>query len=167
MLAYVFLILAATPQAQDEELPPVIRAAPTPPKDKPRVICDNCFTAASVANCSTASPIKWQRNPTPKSNADRWVTANDYPAHLTTNKEHGTVAFRLTVDQNGKVATCDIALSSGFAELDNATCSRIIKRARFNPAFDKQGNPVVGQISGRVHWSIAGGKTAVSTKFLD
>ncbi|WP_163596934.1 energy transducer TonB, partial [Klebsiella pneumoniae] len=56
----------------------------------------------------------------------------DYPASALRNDEEGEVKFKLTVAGDGNVERCEITASSGFADLDAATCALIARRARFS-----------------------------------
>jgi TonB family protein len=68
---------------------------------------------------------------------------SDYPVEARGNGWQGTVVADLTIDTNSKVDRCDIVKSSGYKLLDDTTCGILIKRARFHPAKDKSGNPVI------------------------
>lgn len=71
---------------------------------------------------------------TPTSNPGRWVKTSDYPASAMTENREGVTAFRLTVDADGGVSSCEITTSSGHADLDEAACTIVRREARFNPA---------------------------------
>jgi TonB family protein len=66
----------------------------------------------------------------------------------------GTVGFRLTVGPNGVATHCETTSSSGWSDLDAATCSNVLRRARFDPALDQDGEPTTGFYSNRVNWKI-------------
>ena len=70
------------------------------------------------------------------------VSADDYPRVAVANGWQGDVGVELTVDRTGRVTACRVTKSSGHQVLDDATCSLLIKRARFDPARDDKGNPV-------------------------
>ena len=63
----------------------------------------------------------------------------DYPAEAVRKGEQGEVVADLLVNPTGGVETCSVVLSSGFADLDQATCAVIHTRARFMPAKDAAG----------------------------
>ena len=85
-----------------------------------------------------------------------YFSADDYPATSLRAWQEGTTSFRLLVAANGRVAACQITLSSGFQALDMATCRILRSRARYQPARDAAGNPVEGTDSGRVTWRLPG-----------
>lgn len=60
-----------------------------------------------------------------------WITADDYPPSSIRAGEEGTVAIRWTVDDAGRVRSCEIASTSGFPRLDAAACRAITSRARY------------------------------------
>src|SRR6476646_7716565 len=45
-----------------------------------------------------------------------------YPAGAAKRGEQGRVSFRLTIEPDGLISTCDVTESSGFATLDKETC---------------------------------------------
>jgi TonB family protein len=78
------------------------------------------------------------------------VTASDYPSS-DRNKE-GTTKFEMTVGADGRPVSCAVTTSSGHSDLDSAACRAFLKRARFSPAKDLQGNPIPGRYRGTVTW---------------
>jgi len=91
---------------------------------------------------------------TPRGNPANWATTNDYPTRALREEREGTTGFRVTVGPDGRVTSCDITSSSGSSDLDEATCSNVTRRARFNPATDGEGQPTSGSYSNRVRWVI-------------
>lgn len=94
------------------------------------------------------------RQPTPRNNPGRWIVSTDYPKIAMLMQETGSTGFRLTVSKDGRVTGCKVTRSSGFARLDELTCSLITRRARFDPGL-RRGEPVEGSYSNRVRWMIA------------
>ncbi len=90
--------------------------------------------------------------PIPRSNPDRWVTPNDYPVKALRRELQGTTIYLVTVSPKGRVESCVITKSSGHAILDITTCKVVKRRARFRPATNKNGTPVIGEYSGDVEW---------------
>lgn len=104
---------------------------------------------AEAARCTPAAPK-------PKGNPGSWVT--DYPSRALREEREGTTSFVLEVDPSGRVASCTITASSGSADLDEATCKSVRRRARFSPGIDAQCKPVGGKYSNRVQWRIPDGR---------
>ena len=84
-------------------------------------------------------------------------SADDYPADAQRKGEEGTVQARLAIDSSGRVSNCTVIRSSGFKSLDDATCSILTRRARFNPARDAAGRRVPDTVvTPPVKWQLEG-----------
>lgn len=79
---------------------------------------------------------------------------SDYPTAAKNEAREGVTGFRLVVAANGLPTECAITASSGSSDLDAATCANVMRRARFRPALDANGNPANGSFSSRVRWTI-------------
>jgi protein TonB len=64
---------------------------------------------------------------------------DDYPADAQRAGEEGTVQAKLDIDPSGRVVRCTVIRSSGHTSLDAGTCRILIRRARFVPAKDRNG----------------------------
>ena len=84
------------------------------------------------------------------------VSGDDYPPEAQMADEQGTVDVLVKVDESGKVADCTIQGSSGSAALDSQTCSLFWLRAKFAPARDEAGKPVVSAYSRKITWRLEG-----------
>jgi periplasmic protein TonB len=119
------------------------------------ITCPDGKTVVKASQRSSCPAVKNLSAPAkPKNNPGSWATTNDYPSRALSQEREGTTGFRVTVDAGGKVADCQITGSSGHGDLDAATCSNVKRRARFEPAKDKDGNPTTGSYSSRVTWRI-------------
>lgn len=92
--------------------------------------------------------------PKARNNPATWVTTSDYPARDIRQEHEGVTAFRVVVGTDGRVKSCEITLSSGFASLDRATCRNVERRARFDATRDATGEKVMGTYSNQVRWQI-------------
>lgn len=72
------------------------------------------------------------------------ITADDYPPRMLRIGAEGKTVVTLAINPTGRVTGCRVKRSSGFAELDRATCTLLMRKGRFNPALDSSGNPVAG-----------------------
>lgn len=90
----------------------------------------------------------------PKGNPGSWATPDDYPSRALREDREGVARFSVSVGPDGKVTSCSITGSSGHADLDDATCKLVTRRARFKPATDGDGNPTTGSYSNSVRWQI-------------
>lgn len=93
---------------------------------------------------------------TPQGNAGAWISTSDYPSRALSEGRGGTVQFKVIVGTDGRVAKCEITKSSGHADLDQATCSNITRRARFSPATNQTAQPTEGVWSSKMTWQIPG-----------
>jgi protein TonB len=60
----------------------------------------------------------------------------------------------LLIGSDGRVESCVVTQSSGFAGLDEATCRNLARRGRFDAATDESGSRVAGSFSGSIRWEI-------------
>lgn len=82
------------------------------------------------------------------------TASDDYPAAALRREEEGITSYRLNVSDAGLPVKCEIERSSGFADLDERACAILVRRARFEPATDRHGNPVESSYAGRTVWKI-------------
>ena len=148
MLEFIYFLAAASSTGNDPHThaqfspPPTNPIVPTPPR-RPAYVPPQ------------PSQNKRPAFPVPRGNPGNWIQpAIDYPPAARAARRQGTTAFELTVDRNGRVVQCKIVSSSGWADLDHATCVNVTRRARFLPAFDASGNPTTGKYSNRSRWQL-------------
>ena len=142
-------IVAPPPKINVNVTPPPVQTVVTPPPAAPVVPI-----IAPPAPVAPPPPRVQPKQPTPKGNPANWATTNDYPTRALREEREGTTSFRVTVGPDGRVTGCTITSSSGSPDLDEATCSNVTRRARFNPATDGEGQPTSGSYSNRVRWVI-------------
>ena len=92
--------------------------------------------------------------PVPRNGPQGWITNDDYPRRGITRELEGTTGYRLVVGSNGRVNGCEVTRSSGHGVLDDATCSLLQRRARFDAATGNRGEATVGTYSGSVTWQL-------------
>ena len=90
----------------------------------------------------------------PRGNPGEWVTNDDYPDAALRAEEQGRTRFRIEVGANGRPTSCTVTASSGSASLDNAACRLLMRRARFVPGKDANGDPVGGAYANSFNWRI-------------
>ena len=95
----------------------------------------------------------------PVGDVKTWVWISDYPTSGYRQRAEGVVKATLGVGADGTVQNCGITSSSGFPELDAATCAAWTKRGKFVPASDKDGNPVASEFAVSRGWTSYGGTT--------
>lgn len=142
-------IVAPPPKINVNVTPPPVQTVVTPPPAAPVVPI-----IAPPAPVAPPPPRVQPKQPTPKGNPANWATTNDYPTRALREEREGTTSFRVSVGPDGRVTGCTVTSSSGSPDLDEATCSNVTRRARFNPATDGEGQPTSGSYSNRVRWVI-------------
>jgi protein TonB len=142
-------IVAPPPKINVNVVSPPVQTVVTPPPPAPVVPI-----IAPPAPVAPPPPRIPPKQATPKGNPGNWATTNDYPTRALREEREGTSSFRVTVGPDGRVTSCQITGSSGSPDLDEATCSNVTRRARFNPATDGEGQPTTGSYSSRVRWVI-------------
>lgn len=140
--------------------PPIVR---TPPTSAPVITTTNTpppvFTPTPIVAPpppppAAPPPPSKASGASPRGNPGSWATTNDYPARALREERAGTTRFRVTIGPDGRVTNCEITGSSGHADLDEATCKNVSRRARFKPALDSAGNPISDTYSNAVRWEI-------------
>lgn len=59
----------------------------------------------------------------------------------------------LTISEGGRVSDCNVLQSAGSPEVDQALCNLMLRRSRWEPARDKQGNPISVKLRYTATWS--------------
>lgn len=93
------------------------------------------LTGATQVLSSVAKP------PTPI-DQDRWLRTSDYPDHLVAAQMGGQVTARLSVNKAGKPGSCFIVDTNKPNLFNDSVCLGLMKRAKFEPARNLQGEPV-------------------------
>ena len=133
--------------------PPPVTTVTTPPPVAP--VVPVIAPPAPVPAPPPPPPPKFQpKSATPRGNSSSWATTDDYPSGALRREEQGVTRIRVTVGPDGRAAGCDVTGSSGSGDLDNATCTLVSRRGRWNPATDGDGNPVTGSWTGSIRWQI-------------
>jgi TonB family protein len=163
----------------------VLIAGAAPPPDVPPVapVTQEQIKQASVTTVADAvralraadfpdwkppadKPETFPAPPAPSLPPATWVETSDYPAVSLRNNEEGATRFFLTIGVDGLVKDCKVTEPSGHQALDDATCALIKERARFRPAFDKDGNKVEGNWASSIVWKIPPSPSPDPFKFV-
>ena len=83
------------------------------------------------------------------------IVVSGYPRLALKRREQGTVHYRVELSRRGEPENCEVIESSGFYQLDAATCRLIGRYATFKPAT-RDGRPVHSSYEGRVVWQLPG-----------
>jgi len=144
-------IVAPPPKININSVAPPVQVVTTPPPAAPVVP----VIVPAPPSAPPAPPPKAQvKQGVPKGNPGNWVTNNDYPTRALRENRSGTTGFRLTFGPDGRPTSCDITASSGSPDLDSTACSLLMRRAKFQPGQDSEGNPTGGSWSSRFRWVI-------------
>lgn len=111
--------------------PPVV-APPAPPPPAPPAVAPSPATPRGRGNV---------------------FSDDDYPSASRAAEEEGVARVSYVVGTDGRVTQCEVMQSSGFKRLDDATCSIIQRRFRFNPAT-RDGQPVAERKTQPVRWRL-------------
>jgi len=127
---------------------PTIQATPNPPPFVPTPV----YRPAPPA---PPAPPPVRREPKSVTGSLQGLIRNsDYPDSAIEREEQGTVGVSLTIGPSGRVSNCSVTSSSGSRTLDSTTCRILSSRARYQPAQDSSGNPMSGNVTGRVTWRL-------------
>ncbi|WP_327752943.1 energy transducer TonB [Sphingobium sp. SJ10-10] len=164
-----------------EEPPPPDEEPPPPPPDQPIEPPPVVAPPPIVQTPAPAPPIQTVRTPppvfnpvpvasppppappppevpasraAPRSSPGSWLSDADYPSRAQREERSGTAGFRLEIGPDGRVTNCTITSSTGHADLDEATCRLLPKRARFKPAVAAGGGPMSDTYNGRITWRL-------------
>lgn len=141
-------------------MPPIDVGPQRPPIDASDVIIPQYdpipkpLPSAAPGPITTPSPKFSPVSARPRNNPGSWVTTADYRSSWINREMVGTARFRLGVTADGKVQDCTITSSSGYSELDKATCDLVTRRARFDAAKDEAGARTSGSYTGSVRWEL-------------
>lgn len=143
-------IVAPPPPIAIPNAAPQVQTVPIAPPPPPIQIP----VAAPPPPPPPAAPAVAAKRAVPRGTPGTWVTPEDYPAGPLREQVEGVTGFRLDIDATGRATNCAITRSSGNAELDSAACRYLLRRARFAPANDAEGNKVGDTYSNSIRWVI-------------
>jgi periplasmic protein TonB len=147
-------VVSPPPLVKTVTPPPTVQTVQTPPPAITLVPRAAPPAPAAPPPPPPPPPVAQRPKPVPKGNPSNWASTNDYPSRALQQEREGVTGFSVTVGPNGRVTNCTISSSSGHPDLDQATCTNVTRRARFDPALDSNGNPTTGTYSNRIRWQI-------------
>jgi len=133
--------------------PPPISIAPAPPPIRTQTtIPPPAPPALRIPPPAPPAPPPPPPAPPPPSKAQEatprglnsWAARiqRNYPRRAEREGIEGNVGLRVTVGTDGRVSNCTVTSSSGSSDLDSAACDGMTRYARYNPALDRDGNPI-------------------------
>ena len=85
-----------------------------------------------------------------------WLKSSDYPREMLAKLQPGLVQVRLIVGADGIPTACHIQQSTDAKGFDDAVCGGMMRRARFDPALDKDGKPIMSYYVNLVRFQPSG-----------
>jgi protein TonB len=134
--------LGATPARQAEQSVPKLKLA----------LRGSVSKASPPVMASAAKPAVVPAPATPRGRGNVF-SDDDYPSASRVAGEQGLSIASYVVGVDGRVSQCEIVQSSGFKRLDDATCSIMTRRFRFNPLI-RDGQPVPERKTQPVNWRL-------------
>jgi protein TonB len=117
--------------------PPMVVSPPAPPPPPPPPV-------PTVSKAAAA-----------KGDPARWFTTDDYPPRALREGAEGSTRIAWDINNQGRAENCRVLSSSGSADLDDASCRVILRKGRYSPALDQNGNPMkVTNQQRTVRWQI-------------
>lgn len=77
-----------------------------------------------------------------------------YPAKALQEEREGVSRVAMTIGTDGRIAACQVTISSGHADLDAASC-RAARTVVYFPATNAAGEPIEKQVVQNLDWKIA------------
>lgn len=90
----------------------------------------------------------------PLQSPGKWIVSSDYPSNMLSAGQPALVNFRLNIGLDGAPTACHIQATTRPKEFDNAVCKSMMRRARFSPALDSQGQPLASYYQNNVYFRI-------------
>ena len=148
------------PPEQNVEPPPMV--APPPIVSAPTIVAPPTIQSVPAPVITPRAPVAPPPPPQPKmtapaqprGNPGNWVTTDDYPSRALREEREGVTAIAFDIGVDGKVSNCRVTSSSGSPDLDEATCKNYVRRARYKPAQNDAGQPMVASGNQRVRWQM-------------
>lgn len=116
--------------------------------------CHRLLLVASIAFLATPLAAGETDVKAPRQSANGEFMFDHYPPRALAAREQGRVGFRVNVDREGSLTSCDVTQSSGSAALDRETCELMIRYARFQPVRTTEGATVAVTHVGYVNWRL-------------
>jgi TonB family protein len=131
------------------------RAAARVQAENARLAQQQAYANQQALLRNTVPPTAQANNQARMLNVSDFIRSSDYPAGSMSRGEEGIAEYDLTLN-NGRPASCKITRSSGFEELDEATCRLATERSLFDMSTLPKGN--WSTYSDRVRWQIGPSK---------
>lgn len=121
------------------------------PMDAMRACTDELLTHWGI---DVARHARRTEDAMPASDPGRWIKSSDYPRDLVAQGRQAIVHFRMTIGTDGKPSACHIQRTTRSPKFDDAVCKAMMQRAKFTPARDEQGEPMVSYFRSSVRFQV-------------
>ena len=122
--------------------------------EKPLAFLDECGTRIAAILSAAGRALTGEATPPEPIDEDEWLVGADYPNYLVAARMEGRLEVRLTVNRRGRPSSCFVIASNKPQLFDDPVCLNLMKRARFEPARDVEGNPVASYYTTNVTFAI-------------
>ncbi|MEL6486480.1 MAG: energy transducer TonB [Pseudomonadota bacterium] len=122
--------------------------------EEPLEFLHTCGAKIGLLLSEAARPLTKEASPPKAIDEGRWLTAEDYPSYLVRAKMQGQIGVRLTVSKTGKPTSCFVVESDKPQLFDDAVCLGLMKKARFEPAFNGMREPIASYYFTRIVFTI-------------
>ena len=112
---------------------------------------DNLLTTWGVdveKHKNLTRPVKPLKSP------GEWIVSSDYPLQMLFAGQPALVSFRLSVGADGVPTACHIQATTRLKSFDDAVCKSVMRRARFSPALDAEGQAIASYYQNNVRFQI-------------
>jgi TonB family protein len=109
----------------------IVKCQPLDPATAAETARTGCASLTARGVPATVAPAR------PKVLPRLWNDQRDLPDEDRRARRGGKVEMVFEVDEQGRIAGCNIYRSSGAAGVDRAACAGVLARARFSPATFK------------------------------
>lgn len=143
-------VVSPPPLVRVQSPPPPITVQATIPPSAPVVVV--AAKPGPVIIAPVAPTISKAAGP--KGNPADWFSTDDYPSDALSAEAQGTTGIKWEINTAGRVENCVVTRSSGNKSLDNATCRAVLRRGKYTPALDQNGQPMRSSSSRNVVWRL-------------
>lgn len=149
------------PETPKEVTPPPV-VTPPPIVQAPIVSAPVVISTPRPPPPTVSAPVAPPPPPAPrivqtagaKGDPNAWFSQEDYPPAAQRDGREGVVGIAWDINAQGRVENCRVTSSSGSSDLDETSCRLIVRRGRYTPAKDENGNPIRSTSSRRVRWQL-------------
>ena len=128
----------------------------TGPMDAPLLALRGCVDdLLGEWGIDAKSHANLRRPVTPIGSIGEWLKVTDYKRKLRNAGAQGYFPFRMIVGSDGTAQSCVIQQTVGTPALADEVCATLMRRARFEPALDAQGKPILSYFRSSVRFEIA------------